>query len=482
MNDCSPLGSVRSSISLHQAPGPDGFPLVGNYFQVSLKQLHIDLENWADQYGPIYRISLGPSDIAVISDKQAILRVLQQRPQTFRRDHRLEEIATELQLKGVFVAEGNDWKRQRRIVIAALTRAKLSKFFPDLTTIVERLMLRWERAATHSQPINIGDDLIRFTVDVTMQIAFGVESNTLESSGPVIQQHLDRVFPKVHQRANFPFAYWRYFKLPSDRKLDQSLGEIRLKANQIIETTRNRLNENPERRKAPGNFLEALLVELEKERTLFSDAEIFANIGTLLLAGEDTTANTIAWAIYHFSKYPHYLTKVRDEIDSVLVNHRVIQSVEQSKQLPFLDAFRDESMRLKPVAPLMVMEAKDYVDILGISIPSGTPLILLTRYLATRQENFGEPHKFLPRRWLKSAAEEPLNHDSRASLPFGGGPRFCPGQKLALLQIRSVLTMLCRNFNFEMVDVKGSVEECLAFTMFPQNLFVRLSHRKQPNA
>ena len=152
-------------------------------------------------------------------------------------------------------------------------------------------------------------------------------------------------------------------------------------------------------------------------------------------------------------------------------------SLEQTNGLPFLDAFCNEVMRLKPVAPLHVLEPVADVTILDCLIPKGTPLLLLVRRMATRDENFGDGSRFDPDRWLMPAEERGCPHDRRASVPFGAGPRLCPGRSLALLQIRTVLAMLCRNFEIETVRDDNGVGEHLAFTMMPANLSVRLRRR-----
>ncbi len=131
---------------------------------------------------------------------------------------------------------------------------------------------------------------------------------------------------------------------------------------------------------------------------------------------------------------------------------------------------------MKPVAPLAVVEPIDDVEIMGCLIPKGTTIMMLVRRMATRDENFGDANRFDPERWLIPAHERESPHDRRAFLPFGGGPRLCPGRNLALLQIRTVLAMLCRNFDIEPADDR--VSEHLAFTMLPANLRVRLKPRR----
>ena len=467
--------SESALISLGDLPGPRGLPLLGNLHRIRFDRLHLILEDWAEQYGAIFRIRIGPHRIAVISDRSAILRILVQRPEGFRRTTMLESVAAEMRLKGVFAAEGEDWRRQRRIVTAALNRAKLKDFFPTLAVTVGRLQRRWERAADASEPVDLCRDLMRFTVDVTMQLAFGVDANTLETPGPVIQQHLDKVFPVLHRRVNVAFPWWRYIRLPSDRALVALEREV----GDMVRATRERMAVEPERGDAPTNFLEAILAAVETEESGFTDAEIFANAGTLLLAGEDTTANSMAWTVHYFTKYPEHFERVRYEIDAVVAPEPAIGSLDQTTELPFLDAFCNEVMRLKPVAPLHVLEPVADATILGCAIPKGTPIMMLVRRMATRDENFGAGSRFDPDRWLVPAESRTCPHDRRAFVPFGAGPRLCPGRSLALLQIRTVLAMLCRNFQVEPVRGGKDVDEYLAFTMMPSNLSVRLSRLRR---
>ena len=121
----------------------------------------------------------------------------------------------------------------------------------------------------------------------------------------------------------------------------------------------------------PTNFLEAIIAAKESEGVDFSDADIFANVCTLLLAGEDTTANTIAWTVNYFMEYPEYLAKAREETDRVLGNSYLAGEIDQLSELPFLEAFYNESMRLKPVAPLGAVEPLQDTEILGYQIPRG---------------------------------------------------------------------------------------------------------------
>ena len=246
----------------------------------------------------------------------------------------------------------------------------------------------------------------------------------------------------------------------------------------MVRETRERMKENPQLMDLPTSFLEAILSAVEREESGFSDEEVFANAGTLLLAGEDTTANSIAWCIHYLTKYPEYFGRIRSEVDALVQPGSSVLDLDQTNSLPILDAFTNEVMRLRPVAPLMAVEANFDVDIMGYQIPKGTTVHILARKMATLNSNFVNASEFDPERWLEVESLTHSPHNRRAFIPFGAGPRLCPGRNLALLEIRMVLAMICRNFDLEAVQGDNTVTERMAFTMMPANLRVRLNRRK----
>lgn len=474
------MAAVRAELRAVAAmPGPRGLPLIGSILDIDFEVFHQRLERWADQYGNLYRFRMGPRSIVVTSDVDTIKRMFRERPDLFRRTQRLADAVSEMRFNGLFSSEGEDWRRQRKLVAMALNTAHLKPFFPKLRRITTRLLARWERAAADGAVVDLCRDLMRFTVDVTTELAFGLDVNTVETDGPVIQQKLDKVFPILNWRVNAPFPYWRYLRLPKDRELDRALLDIQAQVNSMIADVRRRMEADPTLFQAPSNFLEAIIAAKETEGVEFSDADIFGNVCTLLLAGEDTTANTIAWAINYFIEYPQHFARARAEVDAALVGAALPQEIEQTAQLPFIEAFYNETMRLKPVAPLNAMEPLEDIEVDGYRIPTGTIIMMLTRRIAVDDARFGHAAEFDPDRWLKSEAERGCPHDTTAFVPFGSGPRFCPGRNLALLEIRTVLAMLCRNFEVTLADSARPVEERLAFTMMPRNLQVRLRKRQQ---
>ena len=466
--------------TLTEPPGPSGLPLVGNLLQLDLKQLHRVLERWSHEFGPLYAFRLGRKPVVVVADPEIIQNILRQRSNLYRRLGTIESVFQERGITGVFSAEGNDWKRQRRLTAHALDAGHLRQFFPARTKVTERLKNRWSLAADSQATSEVQQDLMRYTVDVTTNLAFGYDMNTLEKEGEVIQGHLEKTFPMINRRINAPFPYWRYLGLPADRALDRVLVAIRETINGFIMRTKERLAQNPELAAHPTNFLEAMLGANAVGEAAFTDDEVYGNVLTLLLAGEDTTANTLAWMIHLMIKHPEVQARMRTEVMQVVGKGGLLGQLADIDRLPYIEAVTHETMRLKPVAPVQFFEPGEDAEIAGVAIPKHTALMVPTLHGPLQETHFGAATEFRPERWLETETPSACPHNTKAFLPFGGGPRFCPGRQLAMVEIKTVMAMLCAAFEVTKTEHLEPVREMFSFTMMSENLFVRFN-RLQAN-
>lgn len=462
---------------INQLPGPRGLPLLGHVAQIDPTRTFQILCEWADRYGPMYVFRIARQPIVVINDVELAGPLLQDRPERYRRWRKMEELGLEIGVDGVFIAEGANWRRHRKMVMQALNNGNVRQFMARLEQVTARLQQRWERAARAGQPVDAQRDLMRYTVDVVTGLAFGDDLNTLEEVEAPIQQHLDKVFPAVARRQTALFPYWRYIKLPVDREVNAALREVQKIINRMITKVRARLALDPALQTRPSNLLEALVAAQDEEAGAFTDAEISGNVLTLLLAGEDTTANTIAWMMHFMTKFPEVQRRMQEEADDVLREAPRPRDSADVDRLRYIESVAHESLRHKPVAPMLLLEPNQDVEIGGVHIPRGTPLFVLTGHLARQPEHFTEASEFRPERWLCPHATGEPGHNTKAFLPFGAGPRYCPGRHLAMLEIQMAIGMLCKNFEVTRTPGTPPTEERYAFTMFPTNLMVNLKRR-----
>jgi cytochrome P450 len=256
-----------------------------------------------------------------------------------------------------------------------------------------------------------------------------------------------------------------------------ALREVERQVDRFMDEGRARLARDPGLRTSPGNILDALLVAAEEEPAI-TDREIRSNLLTLLMAGEDTTAHSLAWALVLLGRDPRICKRLQEEADQVLGERPYATAYDDLGALRYTDAVIQETLRLKAVAPVMLVEPLDDVDVDGYRFAKGSRIVLLTRAAANRPDFFSAPDQMRPERWLDAAAAGCPAHAPEAMFPFGGGPRLCPGRNLALVEMKLVLAMIAKNFNMELLTPFDAIVENMAFTMMPDRFEIRITHRR----
>jgi len=461
-------------------PGPARLPWVGHALQIRAHRMHHQLEGWSERYGAAYRLRIGRRDLLVVSDHRLIGAALRDRPERFRRPTYPGFIVRELGFEeGLFFANDEVWARQRRMVMAGFDRGHVKAYFPALLRVSGRLRARWQAAAADGASIDLQADLMRYTVDAIAGLAFGMDVNTLGSDEDVIQRHLNRIFPAIFRRALAPVRYWRHVRLPSDRRLEHSVAEVKRAIAGFIAAARERLAAEPALRERPRNLLEAMVVAADAAGSGLDDRDVAGNVLVMLVAGEDTTANTLAWALHFLHRDPEALARARAEV----LRHAPAPDAftpEQMAALDYVEACCHETMRLKPVAPLLSAQAVRDTTLGDIEVPAETIVIALMRHDARQAAHFADPHAWRPERWLGGAGvAAAASSAKRVSMPFGAGPRVCPGRYLALMEMKLALAMVLATFEIEDVGTAsgGDVREHLAFSMGPLGLRMRLGPR-----
>jgi len=464
-----------------ELPGPTSLPLLGNAFQIKRDVVHQGMEDWARRYGPLFRVHFGPTPVLAVADHELIGAILRARPDDFNRSERLAIISQEMGLKlGLFAAEGEAWRRQRRMVMASFAPGHVRAYFPSLLRVTQRLGSRWQKAARAGAPIDLQSDLMRFTVDAITGLAFGADVNTLESDEDVIQRHLDKILPTLFTRILTLVPYWRVVKLPSDREVDRSVVAVKQAIAGFIQQARGRMEAEPARRDSPPNLLEAMIAAADQTDSGVNDQDVADNVLTMLLAGEDTTANTLAWMIYLLHRHPQALARAQDEVRR-LADDPAAFTPESMAQLDYLEACAHETMRLKPVAPFLPLQASRDTVIGDVRVPKDTLIWNLLRHDSLDERYFEDAEAFKPERWLAEGhgADHNASQAKRVSMPFGAGPRVCPGRYLALLEMKLAMAMLLSRFDIVSVDTPDgkAAQEHMAFTMEPVGLRLRLRER-----
>ena len=484
-NTAAATTSAPALRQIKNLPGPRAWPLVGNALQVKVSRIHRDMEQWCLRYGPLFRVYFGRQPLLVVANHATVSALLRNRPDGFRRPAVTASISSELGgLPNIFNAEGSEWRNQRRMVMAGFAPKAIKEYFPALVNVGLRLQKRWNSAAAQHASIDLSADLKRYTVDIIAGLAFGEDVNTLESGDNVIQQHLDRILPGIARRSLSAVPYWRYFKLPQDRRLEESSAALRQEVYRLIDRARERIRHNPNASDKPRNLLEAMIAGADQPGSGIDNDTVAGNVSTMLLAGEDTTANSIAWLLYLLRCHPEALQRATQEVQAIAPECAAF-TLEQLDSLEFLDACIDEAMRLKPVAPFLPVEALADTAVEDVHVPAGTIVWCVLRHDSVDEKHFTNATAFDPWRWLVSpevagsAAAASAGTNKGIAMPFGSGPRTCPGRYLALLEIKIAVAMVLGHFEIESVATESGQppQELMGFVMSPEGLKMRLKAR-----
>ncbi|WP_086932081.1 cytochrome P450 [Agarilytica rhodophyticola] len=426
-------------------------------------QIHNYLYELKNALGDIFKISFYGKSVVVLSEPEAVRYILKNRPGLFRRVSRIESVFEDLGVHGVFSAEGEDWKKYRNFLNPAFRPSQIKLFYPSIYLVTQRLC---SVVPSQQKSFNFQQLIERYTVDVTTKLSFGYDLNTLEKPVSELQHKLSLIFPGISSRLRSPFPYWEYFKLSKDKKIDEALVLIRDYVAKFIAAAKQRIENNHQ----ASNILDSMLMADPE-----SEHEIFGNMMTLLLAGEDTTANTIAWAIDYLTDFPDIQERIFHEIRQRYPKDGQLKW-DDLDDFPLTFAAAQEAMRIRPVTPFAQIENNNDETICGYKIPKGTTFFVLLSDKGMSPELFEEPQKFNPDRWL-NIDEEKLKTIAKDMHPFGGGARLCPGRQLALIEMKIALIELLYRFKFTKETHVGSTRDSFSMTVKPQNLFVRATAR-----
>lgn len=472
-------GELKYSRTLADLPGPRPLPVVGNLLQLNKRQMHLTFEKWMRKFGPAFRFKVFDRTMLVISDHTVVNDMLRKRPGAFRRSDGGINIMKELKIAGVFTADGEAWRRQRKLVMRGLSPQVVRNYFPTMVHKTERMLNRWKTALQDGRQVDLHRDLKAMALDTIVGVAMGYDIDALNNDGNQLQSDIDNIFRTLGRRFAAPFAYWRHFRLPVDRAADRSAARIEEKVAEFIRNTRERMQCQPELRSTPTNMLEALIASSDEPDSNFTDQELIGNAITSVVGGEDTTAQSIAWMINLLAQHPAAAASLTAEVDAVLGDAPVVSQWETLTRLPYLEAAHHESQRLRPVSPAVAAVSNVDCVVADTLIPKDTVIFASTIGAGRDEAHFPQAGLFRPEHWIFEHRPPESDDPMRKLFPFGAGRRLCPGRFLALTEIKMVVSMLMHNFELEFDAAAPPIEQIMNFFMVPSAVPVRLKLRNR---
>ncbi|XP_073785684.1 thromboxane-A synthase isoform X1 [Danio rerio] len=457
---------------------PKPLPFIGNLmmFRNGFFKSQADLIN---KYGRICGYYIGRRSTVIIADPDMLRQVMVKEFNKFPNRMTARGI-TKPMSDSLIMLKGEQWKRVRSILTPTFSAAKMKEMVPLINTATETLLRNLKSHAESENSFNIHKCFGCFTMDVIASVAFGTQVDS--------QNNPDDPF--VHQASKFfAFSFFRpimiffmafpFLLRPLAGLLpNKSRDEMNSFFTQCIQKMiKQRDDLSPEQRRK--DFLQLMLdvrtnnkflsvehfdvvndadeeaydghenspanesTKRSQQKRMMTEDEIVGQSFIFLVAGYETSSNTLAFTCYLLAVHPECQKKLQEEVDEFFSRHETVDYA-NVQELKYLDMVICESLRLYPPAFRVARDVEEDTVLNGQFLPKGASLEIPTGFLHYDPEHWTEPTKFIPERFTPEAK---ARRHPFVYLPFGAGPRSCVGMRLAQLEIKVALVHIFRRFN-----------------------------------
>ncbi|XP_043675939.1 probable cytochrome P450 301a1, mitochondrial isoform X1 [Vespula pensylvanica] len=410
-----------------------------------------------NRYGCIVRLS-GPlsGDIVMIHRPEHIEEVFKQEGNTPIRSgidvlehYRLHY--RKYRLAGAFSMQSSEWLELKEKVHKPFNKID-PKFFRKLEIVSEDFIgqIRKIRNRQDEVPDNFNEDIARWGSECFFTLIFDKKLGFLDSTGqnptsePAIFIDALTTAHKYLSRCETGFQVWRFFDTPFSKRLfsacdviDGIIGKYIRQAQNMFRT-RSPLSCSEETSSVLEKLLLAQRLHPDDVSTLLMDMAIL---------GVQAMTSCEAFLLYFLAKSPRVQKKLYEEIVSVIPNAESSITETNLQDMPYLKACLKESLRLRPAFPYITRLLPNSICLHGYTVPKGTFVIMASQITSQREENFEDPEKFRPERWLTNRVDDDFQEYSY--LPFGHGARSCLGRHMAEIKMALLTAKLVREFKIE---------------------------------
>jgi cytochrome P450 len=337
---------------------------------------------------------------------------------------------------GLLTAEGEVWRRHRRLVQPVFSHRHIQSFAPAIVEAARKRFAGWTVGAT----VDLAAEMRTLTMDVIGRVLFGTDlAGDAEPVGRAVSRLQSSVMLVSFVPSSIPLERFRTVAervIPSVGRASHTLGSL---VTRIIDDRIAAPHDDP------SDLLDLLLAAGSDEQPLRRD-EIQDEVMTLVLAGHETTANSLTWALTLLSRFPAARDRLVAEVDEALGGRD--PQAHDVDALPWTQAVVNEAMRLYPPAWTVERDAVEDDDVAGVRVAAGDTIAISPYLLHRHPEFWPNPEGFDPRRFEPDSASTRPRY---AFMPFGGGRRICVGAGLAQLEATLALAVLAQTARVDLL-------------------------------
>ncbi len=435
-------------------PGPGGPPLVATMHW--LRRPFDFLEDCQEKYGDAFTFRLPQlPPLVVFSDPEVVKTVFADSGDTLHAGEFNRSLSAFLGDKSVLMVDGKAHMRKRKLLMPPFHGERMLAYGELMMSLADEYI----DDLPEGEPFSLHDRMNGIALDVIIRSVFGLEPGEKERQmKAAISELLDLMtWPPLllpFMRVDLgPLSPWGRAKRLMKRSDDGLYEEIR-----------TRRAAGPSKRE---DILSLLLEARDEDGKPMNDAELRDELVTLLVAGHETTATALTWAMRWILATPGVEDKLRAELEGAgeLTPQRV-------QALPYLDATAREALRLNPIIPIVGRILKQPMKLGGFDLPAGTGIVCSIYLAHRRAEAYEDPTRFWPDRFL---LKKPTPSEF---FPFGGGIRRCIGMAFALFEMKMVLARLFRRTRMQLQPTAPIKPVRRSITLMPsEGLRVKLVSR-----
>ncbi|MFI5619376.1 cytochrome P450 [Streptomyces sp. NPDC051567] len=435
-----------------EVPGLSGAPLIGSLVDLKTDSLGTYLRA-RHQHGDVVRITAGPpglrAELYCVFSAEGVQQVLASESANFRKDNLFYQEIRDSFGNGLLTSQDEDYLRQRRLVQPLFTPRRVDSYAGAVAAETEAALADWPQAG--EGVVDVSEAMAHLALRAVARILFGTD---VDATVDVVHRCFPVVTDYVLRRGYSPVSVPRTWPTPSNKRAAAALDELYAVCDQIIAERRDAAPEGGGGDGADGPAPAQDLLSLLASARSTGDAEFAATelrdqVLVFLLAGHETTATSLAFALHLLALHPEEQTRAREEISRVL-GDRTPEAADVDR-LPYLTQVLKEAMRLYPAAPVIGRRAVAATEVGGHTVPAGADVILAPWVTHRHPRYWPDPDRFDPDRFTPEAEAARPRY---AWFPFGGGPRACIGQRFSMLESVIALAMILRSYEFEAVDTE----------------------------
>lgn len=431
--------SAASAASAARAASPErlvpipripGHPVLG-HLQAFRKDRAAMQLRVAREQPDIARLRVGFVPVVMIGAPALAHEVLATKHAAFVKAPGLAVFLRPLLGNGLLTSERDMHTRQRKLIAPAFAHKRIASY---ASTMAER-SARFAAALGDGAELDVSEGILRLTLEIVGKTLFDAEvGSDADEVGDAVTVAMQCAMSQLSSLVPIPPFVPTRTNL-RNRRAVAALDAI------LYRIIRERRAQGGDR----GDLLSMLLATQDEDGRSMSDRQIRDESMTLFLAGHETTANALSWALYLLAKHPEARAKVEAEVDAL----GRVPSYDDLKQLPYTLAVLKETMRLYPPAYILARRVVEDVTIGPHRLDKHAIVLVNVLGIHRRPDLHPDPERFAPERFLGDAEKQ---LPRCAYMPFGAGPRICIGNHFALMEGQVVLASLLKRLRFDRVN------------------------------